>query len=280
MADILDTTPAFDAFAAKAFLQSPFLREQMWESSYEAAYPEVFAAFYAAEPAGGGRSALVRDLSALRELIQRAAPVTARLINDLEPRVAEVLGVEGAGSPRHVLLVGAMSASVVVGRLHADVALFHCLEWFTSEEGAAVQVAHEDAHAFHHIKLGQSPAEDAAWTAFYEGLAARASRAVVPGRPEADYFWYGHEGFEDWLPWCEENAAHLEEHFAGAIDEPGTTEEFFGSGLVDGHWRVGFYLADRLVGRLDRPLPELLAMSPEEGRLAIRQALAPAQPGA
>ncbi|MHB1533326.1 MAG: hypothetical protein ACYC1D_01685 [Acidimicrobiales bacterium] len=270
---LLDTIPSFDAFARKGFLQSPYARERLWVEEYEAAYRDVFDAFYAVEPQTSGRAAMVRDLSKVREMVSEAAPVMADLIGEVEPAVARALDMAEAPAPHHVLLVGPMSASAVVGRVADQVTLFHCLEWFNSAEGARLLVAHEDAHAFHQMRLGEASPDDAAWTAFYEGVAVQASRAVVPGRPEEDYFWYGYGGFEDWLPWCREQHKMLEERFAKSLDEPETSDTFFGSGLVDGRWRVGFYLADKLVGRLGRPLPELVAMTVDEGRAAIREAL-------
>lgn len=273
MAHILDTIPSFEAFARKAFLESPYTRETLWEEGYEAAHPRVFTAFYAAEPGRSGRSALVRDLSRVREVARQGAPVMGKLISEVEPDVARILGMEGSEMPRHVLMVGPMSTNVVVGCLDDEVTLFHCLEWFQDNEGARVLVAHEDTHAFHRMQLDGPIPTDAAWTAFYEGLAAQVSRTAVPGRPEADYFWYGHEGFSAWLPWCQEHRDELTERFRSALDDPDTCDTFFGSGLVDGRWRVGFYLADDLVGRLDRSLPELIAMTADEGRTAMREAL-------
>jgi hypothetical protein len=109
--------------------------------------------------------------------------------------------------------------------------------------------------------------------AFSEGLATRVSRVVVPGRAEGDYFWFGHEGFEDWLPWCQEHRGELLARLRDELDEPGTAEAFFGSGLVEKHWRVGYFLADELMAGLGRPLPELVAMSVDEARATLREAL-------
>jgi hypothetical protein len=92
----------------------------------------------------------------------------------------------------------------------------------------------------------------------------------VPGRPPDDYFWYGHGGFADWLPWCEEHRDQLLDRFKTDLDDPTAVETWFGAGLVEGKWRVGYYLADQLVTRLDRPLPELVAMSVDEAKEAIR----------
>lgn len=276
MARFLDTIPTFDAMARRAFLESPYIRERLWEESYEQAYPEVFEALYSLAPRGNGRNAMVRELSSVRERAAIAAPVMASLINELEPTVAEALGVGTATSPRHVLMVGSMSASAVVGRLGDEVTLFHCLEWFSTAEGARVMVAHEDAHAWHALALGRPLPEDAAWTAFYEGVAIEASRRAVSGRPEDDYFWYGHEEFGEWLPWCRANRDLLMDRFRDSLDEPGAADTFFGAGLVEGRWRTGFFLADVLVAGLGRGLPELVAMTESEGRAAIREALSAA----
>ncbi len=278
MARLLDITPTFDAFAGHAFLENPMVREQQWRDRYEQVHPDVFEAFYARQPSREGLSALVRDLSDVRQLVTSAAPVVKGLIEEVEPAVAGALGLRSTGLPRHVLMVGPMSTNALVGRLEGEVTLFHCLEWFTTTDGERVLVAHEDTHAFHEMALGQPAPEDATWTAFYEGLAIRASREVVPGRPEAEYFWYGHPGFPDWLEWCREQRGSLIQRFQEALDEPETTETWFGGGLVERRWRVGFFVADQLIGRLGLSLPELLAMSIAEGRTAIRDALGQSGP--
>lgn len=274
MARIIDTVPAFEAYARTAFLESSGLREQQWQERYEAAHFDVFASFYAKEPATAGRKALVRELSSLRQRVAEAGTAMTRILEEIDPKVKEALGITQATSPLHVLLVGPSSTNAVVGRLHDEVALFHCLEWFRSEEGARILAAHEGAHAWHEIQLGEEPpTDDPAWMAFSEGMAIHASRAVVPGQPEDDYFWFGYDGFEDWLPWCRERRDELIGRFAEALDDPGAVDTFFGAGLVDGRWRVGFFVADEVVKGLGCALPELAAMSVGEGAQAVRKAL-------
>lgn len=276
MARILDTLGTFQEYGRKAFMDTPVIRESRMKEMYESAYPEVFEAFYAGAGASAeGRSAVVRELSLVRDRAEEGGEVLQRLIPEVEAAVREALGVAPDPEPLHVLMIGCYSANVLVGRLGDDVAVFHCLEWFQSEEGSRVLVAHEDAHAWHETVLGtRPPQDDAAWMAFSEGLANQVSRAVVPGRPDDDYFWFGHEGFEDWLPWCREHRGELFARFRDELDADGTAETFFGSGLVEKRWRVGYYLADELVGGLGRPLPELAALTVDEGRAAVREALA------
>lgn len=275
MARILDTLTAFEEFARRSFVDSPVMREQRWREIYEGAHPDVFEAFYAEQGIKEGRSAVVRELTIIRERVREGGPVLRKAIEELEPAVRAAMGVAASPEPRHVLMVGPYSVNVLVGRLGGEVTLFHCLEWFQSEEGSRVLVAHEDAHAWHEIALGhEPPKDDAAWMAFAEGMATRVSREVVQGRPEDDYFWFGHEGFEDWLPWCREHRSELLARFRDELDEPGTADTFFGSGLVEKRWRVGYYLADELVAGLGRPLPELAALNVDEARAAIRESLA------
>ena len=275
MSRILDILPSFEEYARKTFVDSPVVREARWKDLYESAHPDVFAAFYADQGDKEGRSAVVRELTIVRDRVREGGPVLHRVIEEVEPAVRDALGVAPTPDPLHVLMVGPYSINVLVGSMGDDVTVFHCLEWFQSEAGSRVLVAHEDAHAWHRIVLGLlPPAEDAAWTAFSEGLATLVSRRVVPDRPEEDYFWYGHEGFEDWLPWCVEHRDELLARFRDELDHEGTAETFYGSGLVDKRWRVGYYLADLLVASLDRPLPELVTLSVDDARTAIREALA------
>lgn len=274
MARILDTIPAFEAYARTAFLESAASREQQWTERYEGAHPAAFAAFYAGQPATDGRKALVRELSALRQRVGDAAPVMAAIIEEIDPLVREALGVASMAEPLHVLMVGPSSTNALVGRLDGEVALFHCLEWFRSAEGARVLTAHEDAHAWHEVALGEKPPEDdAAWMAFSEGMAIQASRAVVPDRPDDDYFWFGYDGFEDWLAWCQERRDELMERFGAALDDPAAMETFFGAGLVEKRWRVGYFVADEVVKGLELALPELAAMTVDDARDAVRGAL-------
>ena len=279
MARLLDTLPAFEAYARKAGVESPLKREFLWRDEYRAAHPEVFAAFDAAFPSTGGLAAVVKELSRVRQRVEEAAPVMRGVIEEVDPRIPEALGLPPEPAPVvHVLMVGTFATNAAVGPLGDDVAVFHCLEWFQTAEGARALVGHEGTHAWHQTGLDAPPPEDdLAWMTFSEGLAVQASRAVAPGLPEIDYFWYGHPEVEDWLPWCQANHGELLKHFRASLDIPEAVETFFGGGLVDGKWRVGFYVADALVAGLGRTLPELAAMSVEDGRAAIRAALD--QPG-
>ncbi len=274
MARILDTTPTFVEFARAAFLESPVMREQHWVERYEGAHPDVFEAFYAEQGEPERGNPLVRELSRVRQQAEEGAVATRSVIEEVEPALVEAMGVPAAPTPLHVLMVGRFTTNALVTRLGDEVALFHCLEWFQAREGTQVLVAHEDAHALHQITLGQRPPEDAAWMAFSEGMAIQASRTVVPGRPDDDYYWYGHAGFEDWLPWCREHRTEVLDAFKASLDAPEAVETFFGGGLVEGRWRVGYFVADELVRELGRPLPELVRMSVDDGRAAIRQLLA------
>lgn len=274
MARIVDTTEAFEAFGRRAFLQAPSEREQRWAQDYEGAHPELFAAFRAAHGSVERRDAAARELSRLRGQAREAAPVVRDLIEETEPAVRDTLGLPADPSPLHVLIVDGFAISAVVGRVDDDVALFHCLEWFRSADSARLLVAHESVHAWHELALGQRPpADDPLWAAFSEGLAIHASRAIVPGRPEVDYFWYGHPGFDDWLAWCQQRREELLERFRAGLDEAGTTEAFFGAGQVEDRLRVGYFLADELVGRLDGALPELVKLEVADARAALRAAL-------
>ena len=280
MARLIDTIPEFEAFAKGAALETPIRREILWKERYEAAHPEVFEAFYAAAGPPEGRAAMMRELSKVRERVGEAAPVMREHVTEVDPRLAEVLGRPSEPAPVHVLLVGAFSTNAVVGRLGDDVAVFHCLEWFQSTEGARVLVAHEGAHAWQELALTggdksaeRPPEDDLAWLAFSEGFAIAASREVVPDRPDVDYFWYGHPEVEDWLPWCRDRREELIDLFRSSLDDPKGFETFFGAGFVQGKWRVGYFVADELVRGLDRSLPELAATSVADGRAAIRQVL-------
>ncbi len=276
MARILDTTPVFAEFAKAAFLESPVMREQHWVERYEGAYRDAFDAFYGKQGEPERGNPLVRELSRVRQQAEEGAAATRAAIEEVEPALVDALGVAPTASPLHVLIVGRFTTNAAVGRIGGEVALFHCLEWFQSREGTQVLVAHEDTHALHEIALGTEPPEDPVWTAFSEGMAIQASRAVVPGRPDDDYFWYGHAGFEDWLPWCREHRGEVLEAFRASLDDPEATERFFGSGLVEGRWRVGYFVADELVREMHLSLPELVTMDIEDGRAAIRSRLAAA----
>lgn len=275
MTRIIDTVPAFEAYGRKAGVESPFKREIMWKELYQGAHPDVFAAFEEATGPQTGLAALVRELRKVQGRVEEAAPAVLEAVDRIDPLIPEALGVAPASAPVHVVLVGTFATNATVGALGDDVAVFHCLEWFQSAAGSEVLAAHEGTHAWHQIVLGQTgPEDDLAWLAFSEGLAIAASRVVAPGHDELDYYWYQHPDVEDWLPWCRENADELRKHFRASLDIPEAVETFFGGGMVDGHWRVGQFVADQLVTSLGRPLAELAAMSVDEARTAIRGALA------
>lgn len=273
MARIIDTIPDFVDLARAAFLQDRVTRADLWDKRYRARHPEVFDAFFDGHGDPGQVAAVTHKLSDVRKVAEQAAPVVTGLIEEVEPAVRDALGLAEATEPLHVLMVGTFSANACVVHIGDDVAVLHCLEWFGDADTARVLVAHEDTHAWHETILGRRFPEDPAWTAFSEGLAVQVSRTVAPGRPDLDYFWYGVAGFEEWLPWCEENRDVLLDRFADVLDDEEATEVFFGAGFVEGHWRVGFYLADQIVGSLDTAPADLARMSIDEGRAAVRDAL-------
>jgi hypothetical protein len=127
MAHIIDTAGDFEEYARRAALKGMVDRELLWRQLYEGGRPELFEAFRASPGVGEDRHALVRDLSSLREQARRAAPVVRQMVQEVEPAVAEALGLPPDPAPVHVLLVGNASINAVVGRLDGDVALFHCL---------------------------------------------------------------------------------------------------------------------------------------------------------
>ncbi|MDQ3896704.1 MAG: hypothetical protein M3326_05540, partial [Actinomycetota bacterium] len=199
-------------------------------------------------------TAMVQELSGIRNRVREAAPLMREIIEELDPRVGELLGLPPEPSPVHVLMVGTFTTNAVVARLGGDVAVFHCLEWFQTAEGTRVLVAHEGSHGWHELALertGQAPpGDDMAWMVFSEGFATQVSRAAVPEAADIDYFWYGHPEAQGWLPWCREHLEELRKHVRMSLDIPEAVETFFGGGLVDGKWRVGYYLADQVVGSL------------------------------
>lgn len=275
MARILDTIPDFVALAKAAFLEDRATRGYLWDERYRARHPEVFAAFFDGHGDAGQVPAVTHKLTDVRRVVEPAAPIVTRLIEEVEPAVRDTLGLADLPEPLHVLMVGTFSTNAAVARLDGEVAVLHCLEWFGEPDTQRVLVAHEDTHAWHETLLGEAPPTDLAWTAFAEGLAIQVSRAVAPDRPEADYFWYGVAGFEEWLPWCRENHDLVLRRFGKALDEDEqeATEMFFGAGFIDDQWRVGFYVADALVASLDAGIDELVRLSVEDGREAIRTAL-------
>ncbi|HEX3540342.1 MAG TPA: hypothetical protein VHT75_07835 [Acidimicrobiales bacterium] len=271
--------PAFEAFARKAGVESPLRRELLWKDLYRAAHLDVFTGIEAAVPGfESGVPAMVRELSRIRTRAKEAGPTMRAVIEEIDPNVAEVLGVPIDPSPVHVVMVGAFTTNSAVGAVGDDVAVFHCVEWFQSVDGARVLVAHEAAHAWHRLALRRAgetvpPDDDLLWMIFSEGLATQASRAAAPNLAEVDYFWYGHPAMEDWVSWCEEHAGELRDLMAAAIDDPAAVERLFGAGFVDGRWRTGYHVADRLVASLGRTMPELVAMSVDEARRVVSDAL-------
>src|SRR3712207_3454573 len=174
MPRMLDTLASFEAFARKAALETPFVREDLWKTKYEAAHPDVFEAFYETHGDPKGRAAVVRELARVKERVEQAGPVVRKAIGDVEAALPSLVDRPAEPTPLHVLMVGTLTTNAAVGRVGDDVAVFHCLEWFQNPEGTRILVAHETTHAWHEIALGTKPPEDAAWTAFAEGVAIAA----------------------------------------------------------------------------------------------------------
>ena len=225
----------------------------------------------------GGVAAMAKELSGIRSRVREAGPLMTGLIEEIDPRLGELMGLAPDPSPIHVLMVGTFTTNAVVARLGGDVAVLHCLEWFQTPEGSRVLVAHEGSHGWHEIAMeiaGEAPpTDDMAWMIFSEGLATQVSRIAVPETAEIDYFWYGHPEAQGWLPWCQEHLDELRKHVRAALDIPEAIETFFGGGLVDGKWRVGYFLADQVVASMGKSIPDLVAMTVAEAREAVRDAL-------
>jgi len=275
VAHIIDTAPAFEAFAESAALESPFTREQLWRDRYEAAHPDVFASFYAGDVSPRRPLAQVRELARVRRQAAAAAAALAPVINEVDETVRTMLGLPAEPAPAHVLLVGGGSVNASVGRLGGGVAVFHCLEWFRAAEDWRVLAAHETTHAWHEIALdGTPPDDDLAWITFSEGLAVRGSQEAVPGRAECDYFWYGHAGFDRWLAWCHEHEAQLRSHLRERLTDASAADALFGAGRYEGHSRTGYFVAARLLADTQHSLAELVRLTTTEASDLIRSALA------
>ncbi|MBW3562834.1 MAG: hypothetical protein KY437_10100 [Actinobacteria bacterium] len=273
MVRIVDTLPDFHRFAGMALNTQEADRAQLWEERYRRAHPQVFAAYDRLTGREGPPEAVLGQLAGVRSRVQEAATVVPDLIGEVEPALRDLLDAGAFDEPIHVLLVGGFQANAFVTRLDGEVAVVHCLEWFAGEEPGRVLIAHEDTHALHQLLLGRQPPDDPAWMTFYEGVGIRASRELVPDRPDDDYFWYGLEGFEEWLPWCREHRADLRRGLADRLDDPEATEDFFGGGFVDGRWRTGFFVADEVISGADQSLEELVRLDVDEARALVRRAL-------
>lgn len=274
MPRIIDTSKAFDAFAASVEMETPLIREMRWKETYEGGYPEVFDAFYTAQGSRDRPAGMLHNLSRVRRHAREAAAALPEIIEEIDAAVGKALGFEPGQGPVHVMLVGTAGANAVVGRLGDEMAVFHSLEWFQAPEPAKVAAAHETAHGWHQMHLTEEePLEDSGWPVFEEGLAVQTSRAVVPGRPEEEYFWYGLPGFEEWAKWCAEHATKLRHRLHHALEDPSKLGNMFGSGAVEGHHRTGYHVADALVAEMHTPLPELARMSPTDAASAIRDAV-------
>ncbi len=276
------TLPDFQAFAGRALdAEDVAERVELWRHRYRSRHGRLLDLVGAD---GGGDESLrrlMRELRGIRARVQEAGAVVPGMIEELEPRVRDRLDAGGRPEPLHVLLVGTMGANALVAPVGDDLAVLHCLEWFADAEAHRALVAHEDTHAWHRRLLGaEPPDDDPAWRALSEGVAVRVSREVVPDLPDRDHFWYGIEGFEEWLPWCRDHRRLLLSRFReGLAAEPGspaaaeTVSRFFGGGFVEGRWRTGFFLADRLVAALEPDLPELCRLEPARARTLVRGAV-------
>lgn len=274
MTRIVDTTPEFEAFAQAAALESPYRRDEMWRELYEGAHRVLFDAFYALPGMSRRPGRMTKELPAVRRAVGAASPALREIIGEVSPAVQEILGLPAEPAPVHILLVGSAATNAVVGRVGDDVAVFHCMEWYRSPEGARVLTAHEAAHAWHRLTMAASPPDDdVAWTAFTEGFAIQVSRQVVPGRPEHDYFWYDIPGFTGWVEWCREHRQELTVTLRAALDDRAAAEALFDGEPKDGPPRVGYFVADALVASLQRPLTALVRTGVDDAVGLVRSAL-------
>jgi len=273
--EIVDTIPAFEAFADRAALESPVFREKLWRDQYEAAHADAFEGYYATQDSRSRPTRMVRELSALRRRVAAAAGTRREVIEDVDPVVREALAAPSRSAPVHVLMVGNGATNAVVGRLHGRVAVFHCLEWEQPRAPAQVLTAHELTHAWQQILLGvAAPADDdLAWLVFWEGLAIQTSRVVVPDRPEHEYFWYGVKGYESWPAWCRDRRQRLRQRLRAELDGSPEAAPMFTGQAVGEPPRAGYFVAGDLIAALGARLPELVRMPVDEARSTVRAAL-------
>ncbi len=277
--EIIDTTPAFEEFAAEAALESPVFREKLWRERYEGAYPDVFEGYYATLGSRARPTRMVRELAAVRRRVRAYTAILQQVIEDIDPIVRDLVQAPLSPAPVHVLMVGTGATNAIVGRLCGRVAVYHCLEWTQPAAAARVLTAHESTHAWQQTfpNVEAPKPTDLAWLMFWEGVAIQTSRIAVPDRPEQEYFWYGLAGFETWPDWCRARRVQLRERILLGID--GSTEaeaeaEAMFTGQVAGEpSRTGYFVADDIVGGLRRTLPELARTRVADARSAVRVAL-------
>jgi hypothetical protein len=184
--EIVDRTAGFLSFydAALAEGAGPERRWQLWKEHYD----------FAALPPVPQRDSLAREL--LDSAWDRYPGVMERIrggASSLGPRsdatlrtVASLLGADSL-TVRMVVYVGALENNAFFyadrGSLRVVFPLEADAEWIENA------LPHELAHAVHHRLAGFSEGweRSIARTLFAEGLASRASQALVPGRADAAY---------------------------------------------------------------------------------------------
>lgn len=245
-----------------------------WET-YAASHPEVTEAYF-------GRYGTRKNLPATLNRLGERAPHTIQQVGEVldhTPHITEqaCLLFSTRRQPDVVLFVGCGSSNGFVTEIAGRPTVFICPETFTESTDIAVLLTHEIAHATHELVLGEAvrPYDwDPHWALFYEGFAVHASTVMMPGLPDARYYWFGEPGYDTWHTTCAESRAQIAR--IARANTPQVYEQLFLFGqVIDGLTRAGYWLGHQLVKQMltGEDVGGLARTAPAQAAARVRNAL-------
>ena len=274
---VTDLSPKFLAFYEAAAQADPDRRFALWKEHYD----------FAALPPVPQRDSMARAMlddawPRYPQVMERIRAGAAGMLPAPEPTlraVADLLGATDTMTVRLLAYVGAREGNAFTSASRGLITVYVPVE----EEPAwrELVMVHEMTHAVHHRLAGYSEGWERSIgrTLFAEGLAARATEALHPGRPAAAYL-------EHRPGWFAAADSHGDDILRGILphlrDSDGQTVMRFTMGTgTTGTERESYYAGWRVIGHLLQrgyTFPQLARIPESEApalvEAAIREMLA------
>lgn len=267
MLAVASTIPAYQKLAEIP----PADRVRAWQQVYEAAYPGIFACYYAGYGHGSGRGEAAAHVPELAPQLEvRQARIRAAL-ERADVDAADYGLIAGDATINVVLLVGTRASDAWVDVFHGQPTLFVALEMLDDPDNDELLVMHEVIHIAHYHALWQVLASqsdlrnEVGFRVWAEGLAVAGTRRLRPGYPDSSYL---SAPYQDWINECHDRLPAI----AGALlpslstADPRLTYRLCGMS-EDQPWpsRAGYWIGDAIACELldeGHTLSQLLSWEP------------------
>lgn len=277
MVTILSTVGAYQRLAV---VPSGPDRVQAWIDQYEAAYADIFTAYYRGYGNPGTRTAAAAQVENLAAEVARREQRLRVVLARIEAEFVS-LGLLSSGTDLPVvLLVGTGHSDAWVDIFRDAPTMFVALEMVGDPPDDEFLATHELVHVAHYQKqwptVSSQPQlrDQVAFRVWAEGLAVAGTRLLNPGHPDASYLFA--DG-EQWIRDCRAQLPTLSRTLRKSLTatDPHLVHALCGV-TNEQPWpsRAGYWIGDRIVQELlesGHRMGTLLAWRPDQVVEAVRQ---------